>query len=191
MNEVTRILSAIELGDAHAAEKLLPLVYNELRRLAAQKLAHESPGQTLEATGLVHEAYIRLVDVAKARSWDSRAHFFAAAAEAMRRILVENARRKQRVKHGGDRRRIDLDAACSLAEPPSDQLLALDEALTKLAGEDPTKAELVRLRYFAGLTVDEAAELLAISPATAKRYWAYARAWLFNEIGETDQAGSS
>ena len=191
MSEVTRVLAAIEEGDPHAASQLLPLVYRELRRLAAQKLAQESPGQTLEATALVHEAYIRLVDVKKAQHWDSRGHFFAAAAEAMRRILVENARRKKRLKHGGGRERLDLEAVCSLADAPSDELLALDEALSKLAAEEPAKAELVKLRYFAGFSVDEAADLLGISRATAKRYWTYARAWLFNEIGEAKDGGSS
>ena len=186
MSEVTRILSAIEGGDPGAADQLLPLVYDELRRLAAQKLAGESPGQTLQATALVHEAYIRLVDVEKAQHWVSRGHFFAAAAEAMRRILVDNARRKRRPKHGGDRERVDLERACVVEPAPSDDLLALDEALTRLASEDPAKADLVKLRYFGGFTIDEAAELLGISRATAKRHWAYARAWLYAEITDSD-----
>jgi RNA polymerase sigma factor (TIGR02999 family) len=165
---------------------LLPLVYDELRKLATQKLAQESPGQTIQATALVHEAYIRLVDVEKVRHWDSRGHFFAAAAEAMRRILVENARRKRRLKHGGTHVRLDLDAACSLVESPADELLALDEALGKLATEDRRKSELVKLRYFAGCSLDEAAELLGISRATAKRDWAYAKAWLFAELRDAE-----
>ena len=160
MTDVTRILSAIEQGDPSAAEQLLPLVYEELRKLAAQKMAQEAPGQTLQATALVHEAYMRLVDVEKAQHWNSRGHFFAAAAEAMRRILVDNARRKERPKHGGDRQRVELDEACSLRYAPSDDLLALDEALARLASQEPTKAELVKLRYFAGLSLDEAAEAL-------------------------------
>lgn len=190
MTDVTRILSAIEQGDAHAAERLLPMVYDELRKLAAQKMTQERPGQTLDATGLVHEAYVRLVDVKLAQHWDSRGHFFAAAAEAMRRILVERARRKQRLKHGGGRVPVDLDAVCVLTESPSEELLALDEALAKLAIEEPVKAELVKLRYFAGFSVEEAADLLGISRATAKRYWAYARAWLFAEIGDRGDADS-
>src|SRR5262245_56349352 len=188
MSEVTRILSAIEEGDPHAAQQLLPLVYDELRQLAAQKLAQERPGQTLQATALVHEAYLRLVDVDQARRWDSRGHFFAAAAEAMRRILIDHARRKRRPKHGGDRQRLHLEEACSLAEDPSDDLLALDEALARLAVEDPRKAELVKLRSFAGLPLAEAAALLGISPATAKRYWAYARAWLYAALRDAPDA---
>lgn len=186
MSDVTHILSAIEEGNAQAADRLLPLVYDELRRLAAGKLARESPGQTLEPTALVHEAYLRLVDVDRAEHWDSRGHFFAAAAEAMRRILVDNARRKRRPKHGGDRRRIDLEKAGVVEPARCDDLLALDEALTKLADEDPAKADLVKLRYFGGFTVDEAAELLGISRATAKRYWTYARAWLYSEISDAE-----
>src|SRR4051794_4308702 len=150
MSEVTRILNAIEHGEPHAAEQLLPLIYDELRRLAVERMARESPGQTLQATALVHEAYVRLVDVDQARHWNSRGHFFAAAAEAMRRILVETARRKLRVKHGGGRQRIDLEAACPVVRPPSDDLLALDDALTRLAARDPVRAELVKLRFFAG-----------------------------------------
>jgi len=179
MREVTRILSAIEQGDPAAAELLLPLVYDELRRLAAQKLSQESPGQTLEATALVHEAYLRLVDVDDAQSWNSRGHFFAAAAEAMRRILIENARRKQSLKRGGACRRLDLDEAAACGEGPAEELLALSEALDRLAAEDPRKAELVKLRYFAGLSVREAATALGISRATADRYWAYAKVWLY------------
>ena len=169
MSEVTRILGAIEQGDPSAPEQLLPLVYDELRKLAAQRLAQEKPGQTLQATALVHEAYVRLVDVHEAQRWNSRGHFFAAAAEAMRRIVIDNARRKRRPKHGGDRQRVDLDEALSLA-PENDNLLALDDALTKLAQQEPKKAELVKLRYFAGLSLEEAAACLDISPATAKRY---------------------
>jgi RNA polymerase sigma factor (TIGR02999 family) len=182
MSEVTRILSAIDQGDSHAAEQLLPLIHDELRKLAAQKLAHEKPGQTLQATALVHEAYIRLVDTEKATHWDGRRHFFAAAAEAMRRILVENARRKRSLKHGGDLVRLDLDAVQLFAPKINEDLLALDEALSRLAKKDPVKAELVKLRHFAGLTVKEAAKALGISPTTADRYWAYARAWLHQEI---------
>jgi RNA polymerase sigma factor (TIGR02999 family) len=187
MSEVTRILSAIEQGDPRAAEQLLPLVYDELRKLAAQKLAQEKPGQTLQATALVHEAYLRLVDVPTAPHWHGRGHFFAAAAEAMRRILIDNARRKRRPKHGGDRRRVDLDDAPDLADP-HDALLALDEALGKLAEQEPAKAELVKLRYFAGLSLEEAAACLRISPATAKRHWAVARAWLFAALSEPDES---
>ncbi len=188
MTDVTQILSQIESGDPSAAEHLLPLVYDELRKLAAARLANEKPGQTLQATALVHDAYLRLVDVEKAQHWDSRAHFFAAAAEAIRRILVENARKKGRLRHGGGRRRVDLDEAVSLVEAPRDGLLDLDEALSKLAAQDPAKAELVKLRHFAGLSIDEAAEMLGISRTTAKRYWAYARAWLLAELGEPEAA---
>ena len=183
MSDVTRILSAIERGDARAAEQLLPLVYDELRRLAAHRLADESPGQTLQATALVHEAYIRLVDVEKAQHFNSRGHFFAAAAEAMRRILVENARRKQRIRHGGGRRRIDLDESAVADLQRSEDLLALDEALERLSAEERIVAEVVKLRYFAGLTIDQTAAALGISVRTANRHWAYARAWLFREIG--------
>jgi RNA polymerase sigma factor (TIGR02999 family) len=181
MSEVTRILNAIEGGDGKAAHELLPLVYEELRLLAAQKLSHEPPGQTLQATALVHAAYIRLVGD-DPQSWENRGHFFVAAAEAMRRILVDNARRKQRRKHGGDRQRVDLEDADLAIEGPSDDVVALDEALMKLAKEDPTKADLVKLRCFAGLTLDQVAEVLGISRASASRYWSYARAWLFHEI---------
>ena len=182
MNDVTRILSAIEHGDPRAADRLLPLVYDELRKLAARRLAHEKPGQTLQATALVHDAYLRLVEPDEARGWDGRGHFFAAAAEAMRRILVDNARRKRAAKHGGGLRRRDLDDVEIAAGAPAEDLMALDEALTRLAAEDPAKAELVKLRYFAGLSIEEAARALGISPATAKRRWAYARAWLFRTI---------
>jgi RNA polymerase sigma factor (TIGR02999 family) len=194
MSEVTRILSAIEQGDPHAAEQLLPLVYDELRKLAAHKMAREKPGQTLDATALVHEAYLRLVGKDDGhKHWDSRGHFFAAAAEAMRRILVENARRKKSRKRGGGRARLDLEDV-QPAVPESDpDLLALDEALTKLAAKDKVKADLVQLRYFAGMTSAEAAAILGISKATADRYWAYARAWLHQEIiggGSADGSGS-
>jgi RNA polymerase sigma factor (TIGR02999 family) len=190
MNEVTRILSAIEQGDPHAAGQLLPLVYDELRKLAAQRLAQEKPGQTLQATALVHEAYLRLVG-ASAGQWDNRHHFFAAAAEAMRRILVEQARRKRRVRHGGGLKRIDLDEACSLAQPQSDDLLALDEALTRLASLKPARADVVKLRFFAGLTMAEIARALGISQPTAERYWAFASAWLYAELkGEKPPASA-
>ncbi len=182
MSDVTQILSAIEGGDTKASAQLLPLLYDELRRLAAQKLANERPGQTLQATALVHEAYLRLVDAEKTQQWSSRGHFFAAAAEAMRRILVDNARRKQSVKHGGDWARIEVEDVESVAGPKSDNLLALDEALTKLAAEEPAKADLVNLRYFAGLSLEEAADVLGISRTTASRHWTYARVWLFSEL---------
>jgi RNA polymerase sigma factor (TIGR02999 family) len=182
MSEVTRILSAIEQGDPSAAEQLLPLVYDELRRLAAQKLAQEKPGQTLQATALVHEAYMRLVDTDRAQQWNSRGHFFAAAAEAMRRILVEQARRKGRHKRGGDWRRWDVQLNDPVAEGSDVDLVAIDEALTELATEHPEKAELVKLRYFAGMTLAEAAAALGISTATADRRWRYARAWLARRL---------
>jgi DNA-directed RNA polymerase specialized sigma24 family protein len=221
---VTRILSQIESGNPAAAEKLLPLVYHELRKLAAAKLLQEQPGQTLQATALVHEAYLRLVaspgdrdpgtgdreersDVGGQRSrgdksipdprdhrsaavpatpagWNSRGHFFAAAAEAMRRIMVESARRKQRLKHGGQQQRVDLDSACAVTDGPSLDLLALDEALTRLAADEPAKAELVKLRYFAGLTMPQAATALGISLATAERYWTFAKSWLYTELAD-------
>jgi RNA polymerase sigma factor (TIGR02999 family) len=187
MTDVTRILSALEQGDPQAAEQLLPLVYDELRKLAAQRLAEEKPGQTLQATALVHEAYLRLVDVERAQLWNSRGHFFAAAAEAMRRILVENARSKNRVKRGGGMRRLDLDAALSVAEP-ADDLLALDEALDRLAAVDSLAARVVALRYFGGLTVQAAAEALGISLRSAERNWTYAKSWLHRELTETDLA---
>jgi RNA polymerase sigma factor (TIGR02999 family) len=182
MNEVTHILSALESGDPQAAHKLLPLVYDELRRLAAWQLAREGAGQTLQATALVHEAYLRLVDNAADRPWDNRGHFFAAAAEAMRRLLVENARRKKRLKRGGGRRRLDLEQVEPAVPVPQEDLLALDEALDLLAAEDPPKAALVKLRFFAGLSVEEAGRCLGISRATADRAWAYARAWLYDRI---------
>lgn len=182
MTAVTRILSAIEQGDPHAAEQLLPLVYEELRQLAAQKLAGEKPGQTLQATALVHEAYLRLVGANEAQSWDSRRHFFAAAAEAMRRILIEKARRKHSVKHGGQHTRIDLDEALLLGDEPREDLLELDELLEQLAGVDPRAAELVKLRFFGGLTGEQTAEVLNISPRAADLLWAYARAWLFEKL---------
>lgn len=188
MADVTRILANLESGDAQAAGQLLPLVYDELRRLAAQRLAHENPGQTLQATALVHEAYVRLVDGAHVQDWNSRGHFFAAAAEAMRRILVDSARRKRRPVHGGDRRRVDLDETCSLIDAPCEELVALDEALSRLALEEPDKAELVKLRYFAGCSLEEAAHLRGTSIATAKRHWAYARAWLFAELHASENA---
>jgi RNA polymerase sigma factor (TIGR02999 family) len=182
MTDVSRILSQIESGDPQAAEKLLPLVYDDLRKLAVQKLAREKPGQTLDATSLVHEAYLRLVDDEVAlRTFNNKSHFFAAAATVMRRILIDNARRKQAQKHGGGLQRQPLDAVA--APMPDDNVLALDEALTKLAEKDPAKAKLVELRYFAGLTGDQAAEILGISPTTADRHWAYVRAWLRAEIG--------
>lgn len=186
MSDVTRILSAIEQGDPHAAEQLLPLVYEELRRLATQGLAAEKPGQTLQATALVHEAYLRLVSVKAAQEWNSRGHFFSAAAEAMRRILVEKARRKRRLKHGGDRRRVDFEQALSIAEVPSGDILALDEALTRLEVVDPVGAQVVKLRYFAGLTMTETAEQLDISLRSAERNWTYARTWLHRELSLSD-----
>jgi RNA polymerase sigma factor (TIGR02999 family) len=179
MNELTRILGAIEQGDPRAAAELLPLVYDELRRLAAAQLVHEKPGQTLDATALVHEAYLRLVGD---QQFANRRHFFAAAAEAMRRILVENARRKRSRKRGGDRQRLDLDPEQPVAVERSEPLLALDEALERFGVRDPDKAQLVKLRYFAGLTIEQAAETLAISVTTANRWWTYARAWLHEEI---------
>src|SRR5690348_8898532 len=182
MNDVTRILSEVEQGDPHAAEQLLPLVYGELRKLAAQKMAQEAPGQTLQATALVHEAYLNLVgggdpSAARERHWDGRGHFFAAAAEAMRRILIDNARRKGRLKRGGARQRVDLDEADAVSLAAPDELLLIDEAITKLEREDARAAQLVRLRYFAGLSVEEAAELSGLSRSTAYEHWSYARAW--------------
>ncbi len=181
MSNVTRILSAIEQGDGRAIDQLLPVVYQELRQLAAQKLSREKPGHTLQATALVHEAYLRLVG-ADNQTWKGRTHFFAAAAEAMRRILIENARRKHRLKRGGHQQRVDLDEAQILVEQPPEELLALDEALSQLAEIDGAKADLVKLRYFAGLTLEQAAEVLELSPTTAKRHWTYARAWLYKAI---------
>ncbi len=186
MADVTQILNAIEQGDPHAAEQLLPLVYDELRRLAAQKLTQEKPGQTLQATALVHEAYLRLVDADTAPQWNSRGHFFAAAAEAMRRILIEGARRRKAQKRGGARKRIDL-AEVELASPSSpERLLLLDDALTHLAEEDPGAAGVAQLRLFAGLPVEEAAGVLGLSRATAFRHWTYARAWLQARLQEGD-----
>ena len=182
MNDVTRILSAIEQGEPHATEKLFPLVYDELRKLAAQKLAQEKPGQTLQATALVHEAYLRLVDADQVQHWNSRGHFFAAAAEAMRRILVDQARRKQAERHGGGRLRVDLPEDLAAPEARSDDLVALDEALSRLERHDPDAARLVKLRYFAGLSHQEAAEMLGISRGSADRLWALARAWLFRQL---------
>jgi RNA polymerase sigma factor (TIGR02999 family) len=182
MTDVTQLLSQIESGDPAAADELLPLVYDELRKLAAVKLAQEKPGQTLEATALVHEAYLRLVDVNKAQHWDGRGHFFAAAAESMRRILVDNALRKKTVKRGGDRNRADLSDVAPAIEPPEDDLIALNEALDHLAEIEPQTAQLVKLRYFAGLTNKQSAELLGISPRKADSLWAYAKVWLHERI---------
>ena len=182
MSDLTRVLSAIEQGDLSAAEALLPLVYDQLRKLAADKVAQERPGQTLQATALVHEAYLRLVDTDKVQQWNSRGHFFAAAAEAMRRILIGNARRKRALKRGGQAKRVEIDAIELADHPADDKLLAMEDALIRLTDKDPVKAELVKLRYFAGLTNQEAAGMLGISTATAERYWAYARAWLQQEI---------
>jgi RNA polymerase sigma factor (TIGR02999 family) len=186
MNDVTRVLDALAKGDAKAAGELLPLVYEELRRLAASRLAREKPGQTLQATALVHEAYVRLLGDDPERPWDNRGHFFAAAAEAMRRILVDRARKKRTVRHGGDRQRIELDDALAVPELRED-LLALDEALTRLAEKQPLKAELVKLRFFAGLTMPEAAQALGISLATAERYWSFARTWLYAELSNREK----
>jgi RNA polymerase sigma factor (TIGR02999 family) len=182
MNEVTRVLSAIEGGDPHAAEQLLPLVYDELRKLAVQKLAQEKPGQTLEATALVHEAYVRLVDGDQARHWNSRGHFFAAAAEAMRRILVDSARGKQSLKRGARRQRHPIDEASLVAPRVDEDILAVNEALDQLAATDPEAAELVKLRFFAGLTSERAAEAMGISARTADRIWAYARSFLLKQL---------
>jgi RNA polymerase sigma factor (TIGR02999 family) len=185
MTDVTRVLAAIEQGDPAAAEQLLPLVYDELRKLAAQRLALETPGQTLQATALVHEAYLRLVDVKDPQRWEGRGHFFATAAEAMRRILIDQARRKHSQKRGGALRRVELDAGALLAEPEgeaAEDLLALDEALRQLEAEDPLKARLVKLRSFAGLPLPEAAAALGVSPATAKRHWVYARSWIYGKL---------
>jgi RNA polymerase sigma factor (TIGR02999 family) len=187
MNDVTRILNAIDQGDPRAAEQLLPLVYDELRRLASAKLAHEKPGQTLQATALVHEAYVRLVATDKNQQWQNEGHFFAAAAEAMRRILVEAARRKRRAKHGGDHVRLSEEIEIAFTEPPG-RLLALDEALDRLANESSEAAELVKLRYFAGFSNAEAASILRVSPRKANQVWAYARAWLREELGEDASA---
>jgi RNA polymerase sigma factor (TIGR02999 family) len=185
MNDVTQILNAIDKGDGQAAEKLLPLVYDELRRLAAHKMSQEKPGQTLQATALVHEAYIRLVG-SEAQNWNSRAHFFGAAAEAIRRILIENARHKKRLKRGGGREKVDLKDSDVVIELPLDDIIALDEALTELAKTDKIKAEIVKLRYFAGLTLEQTAQALDISPSTAQRHWLYSKAWLFRKIHSQD-----
>jgi RNA polymerase sigma factor (TIGR02999 family) len=182
MSDVTQILSQIEDGDGQAAEKLLPLVYDELRRLAAEKMAQEKPGQTLQATALVHEAYIRLVDVQKAQHWNSRGHFFGAAAEAMRRILVEQTRRKRSLKRGGQYQQCGVDLNSLSQAETADDVLAIDEALSKLVRENPAVAKLVELRYFAGLSLEEAASTLRLSTRTAYRYWTYAKAWLYQEI---------
>ena len=191
MTNVTHILSVIEQGNPQAADQLLPLVYDELRRLAAAKMAQEKPGQTLQATALVHEAYLRMVDQEQAQHWDSRGHFFAAAAEAMRRILIENARRKGRRKRGGELARVDLEDAEVACRMPPEDLLAIDEALAKLAAEDPMKARLVELRFFAGLNLDEASRAIGVSAVTAKRYWRYARAWLHREVAGGDDPGDA
>jgi RNA polymerase sigma factor (TIGR02999 family) len=183
---ITQLLAAVSSGEPQAAEKLLPLVYEELRQAAARQLARERPGQTLQATALVHEAYLRVAGGAEL--WENRRHFFAAAAEAMRRILVERARRKRRVRHGGDHRRVELDADEIPIETPAVDLLALDEVLDRLAAEDPPKAELVKLRFFAGLSEQEAADVLGISRATAARHWAYSRAWLFDRLRDEADA---
>jgi RNA polymerase sigma factor (TIGR02999 family) len=183
MSDVTRILGAIEHGDPSAAVQLLPLVYDELRKLAAQKLGHEQPGQTLEATALVHEAYLRLVNIEESQHWNSRGHFFAAAAEAMRRILVDNARRKQSKKRGGDRVRLDIDQVPAATSDRIDEVLDIDSALTDLANSDPQAAELVKLRYFAGLSIPQAAEVLGLSPRSTDFLWSFARAWLLRSLG--------
>ena len=184
MSDVTHILAAVERGDPHAAEQLLPLIYDELRKLAAQRLAGEKPGQTLQATALVHEAYVRLVGGEKTQDWNSRGHFFAAAAEAMRRILVESARRKGRARHGGGRTRIDLDQVVVVGDDRgADDLLALDDALGRLEAEQPEVTAVVKLRYFAGMTAGQAADALGLSRRTADRHWAFARAWLFDALG--------
>jgi RNA polymerase sigma factor (TIGR02999 family) len=182
MSQVTRILTSIEKGDLHAAEELLPLVYEELRKLAARKMAQEAPGQTLQATALVHEAYLRLVDTEKVQHWKSRDHFFAAAAEAMRRILIEGARRRARLKRGGGAARVDLEKLDLASETAPDEMLLVDEAIERLAVEDWQAAQLVKLRYFAGLSVQDAAEAIGLPRSTAYEHWAYARAWLYREI---------
>jgi RNA polymerase sigma factor (TIGR02999 family) len=191
MPDVTQILSRIEAGDPSAAEQLLPLVYDELRKLAAQKLINERPGQTLQATALVHEAYLRLVDGNQVQHWNSRGHFFGAAAEAMRRILVNRARDKGRVKRGGQLQRVDLEKIELATDAPNDDLLAIDESIELLAAENPECATVVKLRFFAGLSVDETATALGISASTAKRHWAYARAWLFDALGSGGPPASS
>lgn len=187
MADVTQILSQIEQGDPSAAEQLLPLVYEELRKLAAARLANEKPGQTLQATALVHDAYIRLVDVDKVKHWNSRGHFFAAAAVAMRNILVEEARRKKRLKRGGERQRVELDSLQLASNIPSEQLLSLDEAISRLELEDPDKAKVVQMRFFVGMNHEEVAQALGVSAITARRYWRYARAWLRREMETTQE----
>jgi RNA polymerase sigma factor (TIGR02999 family) len=184
MSQVTQLLQAVDSGDPKAASKLLPLIYNELRQLATQKLAEEKPGQTLQATALVHEAYLRLVGPANVDGFANRRHFFGAAAEAMRRILVENARRKSRLKHGREHQRVDLESCCLASSAPPLDLLALDEVLSRLAETEPAKAELVKLRFFAGLTMPEAAAALDISLATAERHWTFAKSWLYAELAD-------
>jgi RNA polymerase sigma factor (TIGR02999 family) len=191
MSDVTRILSAIEQGDPHAAEQLLPLIYDELRKLAAQKLAQEKPGQTLQATALVHEAYLRLVGSDQVQQWDSRGHFFAACAEAMRRILIDRAQQKHCLKRGGDWKRIDLDGLAVADDASDEDLLAIDDALRQLAQESQPCADLVKLRFFAGLTQDECAESLGLAPRTAARYWAYAKARLYELLSNGSEQGAS
>jgi RNA polymerase sigma factor (TIGR02999 family) len=190
MRDVTLILSAIEQGDPEGASKLLPLVYNELRRLAAHKMAAERGGQTLQATALVHEAYLRLVDDGHVQQWNSRGHFFAAAAEAMRRILIEKARRNLRIRHGGGRKKLKLDQLDLAADEPAEEVLALNDALERLTVEEPVAAEMVKLRYFAGLTIEEAASALNISVRTANRHWSYAKAWLYQQLSEPGEKGA-
>ncbi|MFO0815207.1 MAG: ECF-type sigma factor [Gemmatales bacterium] len=191
MSDVTRILSAIEQGDPNASAKLLPLVYDELRKLAAQRMAHEKPGQTLQATALVHEAYLRLVGELDNQHWDGRGHFFAAAAEAMRRILVEGSRRKKRIKHGGGQKRIDIEDVALIAENPPDEFLDLDEAIRKFEQVDAEAAQVIKLRYFAGLTMQQTAEALGLSLRTAERNDAYARTWLHRELNRATVEDSS
>jgi RNA polymerase sigma factor (TIGR02999 family) len=191
MTEVSHILDAVAQGDPQAAAQLLPLVYDELRRLAAQKLAQEKPGQTLQATALVHEAYMRLVNVEQAQQWDSRRHFFAAAAEAMRRILIENARRKKRIRHGGAANQIELEEGHLLVDQPVEELLAIDELLEQLAQTDPQAADLAKLRFFTGMTTEEAAAALAIPERSAYRTWSFARAWLYRRLHPDDDPSSS
>ena len=183
MTDITQILSQIESGDAVAAEELLPLVYDELRKLATQRMGHEKAGQTLQATALVHEAYLRLVDVNQAQHWNSRGHFFAAAAEAMRRLLVERARRKKRMRHGGGHKRLDLDTELFISSDGDEMVLAINDALERLAVEEPEAVEVVKLRYFAGLTIEETAAAMSISVRTVNRHWTYARAWLYQQLG--------
>jgi RNA polymerase sigma factor (TIGR02999 family) len=190
MTQVTQILSAVEQGDPHAAEQLIPLVYDELRKLAAARLFHENPGQTLQATALVHEAFLRLVDVKTVQHWNGRGHFFAAAAEAMRRILLNRARDRRRIKRGGEFSRIGLENVDLAVDAPPDNLLELDEAIARLANENPQCAEVVKLRFFAGLSIDEAAAAVGISASTAKRHWAYARAWLFDALRPDDASSA-